>query len=54
MNVIGLKNARVYDPMQQADGELMTLWMADGQIISEPSQDIQKKALLYDLEGAVM
>lgn len=42
MKVIGLKNARVYDPTQKADGELMTLWMADGRIISEPSQDIQK------------
>lgn len=53
MTVICLKNARVYDPLQEADGEVMTLWIEDDRIISEPTVEIKKKATVYELDGAV-
>lgn len=53
MNIVCLKNARVYDPLQQASGELMTVWIGDDRIIDKPSPDLQEKATVYDLEGAV-
>lgn len=53
MNIVCLKNARVYDPLQQVAGELMTLWIGDDRIIEEPSPELQQKATVYDLEGAV-
>lgn len=53
MNVICLKNARVYDPLQHADGQMMTLWIADDRMISEPSVALQQQATIYDLQGAV-
>lgn len=53
MTVICLKNARVYDPLQEADGEVMRLWIEDDRIISEPTVEIKKKATVYELDGAV-
>jgi formylmethanofuran dehydrogenase subunit A len=53
MNIVCLKNARVYDPLQQASGEMMTLWIGDDRIIDEPSAELQQKATMYDLNGAV-
>ena len=53
MNIVCLKNARVYDPLQQASGELMTVWIGDDRIIDKPSPELQEKATVYDLEGAV-
>jgi formylmethanofuran dehydrogenase subunit A len=53
MNIICLKNARIYDPTQQADGMLSNLWIAGDRIISEPSPELRQKATVYDLDGAV-
>ncbi|WP_297810082.1 formylmethanofuran dehydrogenase subunit A [uncultured Methylophaga sp.] len=53
MNIVCLKNARVYDPLQQASGEMMTLWIGDDRIIDEPSAELQQKATVYDLNGSV-
>ncbi len=53
MTISCLKNARIYDPLQQANGELTTLWIAGDRIISEPAYELQQNATVYDLEGAV-
>ncbi|AFJ01930.1 Formylmethanofuran dehydrogenase subunit A [Methylophaga frappieri] len=53
MNIVCLKNACVYDPLQHADGQKKTLWIGDDRIIDEPSQSLQQQATVIDLEGAV-
>lgn len=48
-----LKNARVYDPVQKLDGELMELWIRDDRIV-DPSQITDREsAITYDLDGAI-
>ena len=48
-----LKNARVYDPVQKLDGELMDLWIRDDRIV-DPSHITDKdSAITYDLNGAI-
>jgi formylmethanofuran dehydrogenase subunit A len=53
MTISCLKNVRIYDPLQEANGELTTLWIAGDRIISEPAYELQQNATVYDLEGAV-
>lgn len=48
-----LKNARVYDPVQKLNGELMDLWIRDDRIV-DPSQITDRdSAITYDLDGAI-
>ena len=48
-----LKNARVYDPVQKLNGELMDLWIRDDRIV-DPSQITDREsAITNDLDGAI-
>lgn len=48
-----LKNARVYDPVQKLNGELMDLWIRDDRIVDPNHITDRKSAKTYDLDGAI-
>jgi len=48
-----LKNARVYDPVQKLNGELMDLWIRDDRIVDPNYISDADSALIYDLKGAI-
>jgi formylmethanofuran dehydrogenase subunit A len=48
-----LKNARVYDPVQKLNGELMDLWIRDDRIVDPKNISDKDSAITYDLNGAI-
>lgn len=48
-----LKNARVYDPLQKLNGELMDLWIRDDRIVDPKQITDADSAVTYDLNGAI-
>jgi len=51
--LIRLKNARVYDPVQKLNGELMDLWIRDDRIVDPKQITDADSAVTYDLNGAI-
>ncbi|HEC75068.1 MAG TPA: formylmethanofuran dehydrogenase subunit A [Methylophaga aminisulfidivorans] len=49
-----IRNALVYDPVHQCNGENRDIWMKDDIICAAPSAEEQKKAAIYDVEGKVV
>ncbi|MBX7168627.1 MAG: formylmethanofuran dehydrogenase subunit A [Pirellulales bacterium] len=50
--MIALRNGRVYDPANQINGEIRTLWIEGGKIVAEPAEPATATSI--DLSGRII
>jgi len=53
--MLGILNGRVYDPINEVDGEIRDVWMEDGRIADPPATDEERQeATIIDATGLVV